>query len=651
MKKSYGKRLRRSVAAVLVCGVLGLSPVFAAPSEGHTGRTGGTDTGNILLVNKTHKLSADYEAKVDLVTVKNYFGKEFQVERETYGHFLSLREELLQSGIQIELESAYRSVDYQKKLAEELRKNEGEDYVKNFVAVPGYSEHHTGLALDVAVVVNGKIVDDVYETEETPYQKMHRKLADHGFILRYPPGKAGVTGYDYESWHIRYVGAETARKIFLQNLTLEEYLAGGEETATMTGPLASADYWTRRNPEGETPLSEAEREKAQSRIRRKSAWVKDLAQYPARVSGDAIREQMRFAMSEFLADEPEGLFENKVPLSKFRYHRVKQNCGMDALAERQTVRYALTVSRAGLRYLPERGAWYEDAADTHYDLLQGLTLNPAEPLAVLAESRDKKFCFVSSRHYVGWVDRGAIVFVDRDKWMEYVSPKDFLVVTADKLTAHIGGAFSLPFEMGARLPLRQPEPEDGMWLVSVPVDVNLTMHEAKVKIPADGNVHKGWLPLSENNVIRQSFRFLGDLYGWGGLEGSVDCASFVADVYRTMGVDLPGDSVEQRIGMPSLVSVAGKTREQRLSAVERLRPGDFLFTEEHVMLYLGRDAGGAPRIIHACSSRWFPREGEKDGPLKYYTRRVLVDGLDWYKTAKEQLVDNLVAVGGVRKRG
>ena len=642
--KKQREWLRRSIAIALLCGAFGVSPAFAAAPEGSA-----ADAGEILLVNKEHKLPDDYEAKVDLLTVKNCFGKDFQVERETYAHFLSLREELLESGIQIELESAYRSVDYQKKLTEELRKTEGEAYVKNFVAVPGYSEHHTGLALDVAVVVNGKTVDDVYEKEETPYQKMHRKLADHGFILRYPPGKAAVTGYDYESWHIRYVGEETARKIFLQNLALEEYLAGGEETATMTGPLASADYWISRNPEGETPLSESEREKMQSRIRHKNEWVKDLSKYPGRISGDAIREQIRFAMSDFLEDEPEGLFENKAPLSKFRYHGVKRNCGMDALPESQTVRHALAVSRASLRYLPESGAWYDNPADTHYDLLQGLTLNPAEPLAVLAESRDKKFCFVSSRHYVGWVDRGAIVFVDRDKWMEYAAPKDFLVVTADKLTAPIGGAFSLPFEMGARLPLRKPEPEDGMWLVSVPVDVNLAMHEATVKIPADDAVHKGWLPLSENNAIRQSFRFLGDLYGWGGLEGGVDCASFVADIYRTMGVDLPGDSVEQRLGLPSLVSVAGMNRKQRLSAIENLRPGDFLFTEEHVMLYLGRDAGGEPRIIHACSSRWFPGEGEEGDPLKYYTRRVVVDDLYWYKTAKEQLIDNLVAVGGLRK--
>jgi hypothetical protein len=62
-------------------------------------------TDYLLLVNKTHKLPDDYEAKLDLVTVKNCFGKEFQVERETYAHFTELQADLLKEGIRIELES------------------------------------------------------------------------------------------------------------------------------------------------------------------------------------------------------------------------------------------------------------------------------------------------------------------------------------------------------------------------------------------------------------------------------------------------------------------------------------------------------------------------------------------------------------------
>ncbi len=147
---------------------------YVAAEVVHSGVSQDTEADNLLLVNKTHKLPADYEEKVDLVTVKNCFGKEFQVERETYKHFLSLREDLLKRGIQIELESAYRSVARQQELIEELRATEGDDYVKKYAAVPGYSEHHTGLALDVTIVKDGKAADDVYGTWETPYQKMHQ---------------------------------------------------------------------------------------------------------------------------------------------------------------------------------------------------------------------------------------------------------------------------------------------------------------------------------------------------------------------------------------------------------------------------------------------------------------------------------------------
>ncbi|MBQ1805909.1 MAG: M15 family metallopeptidase, partial [Oscillospiraceae bacterium] len=88
----------------------------------------------------------------------------------------------------------------------------GTDYVKAYVAVPGYSEHHTGLAIDL------------YLESPDVWAKIHAKLADCGFILRYPQGKEAVTGYAYEPWHIRYVGVETAREITARGLALEEYL-------------------------------------------------------------------------------------------------------------------------------------------------------------------------------------------------------------------------------------------------------------------------------------------------------------------------------------------------------------------------------------------------------------------------------------------
>ena len=180
----------------------------------------------LVLVNKTERLPKFYEQRVKLVTVKNSFGREFQIEEQTYGHFEQLRNALLLQGIQIELDSVYRSVARQEEIVAEFTEKYGEDYVKKYVAVPGFSEHHTGLAVDICLVVDGKIIDDNDEmiARKDIFDKIHPQLADYGFILRYLPGKEDITGYSYEPWHFRYVGVNDAKKITKKNLTLEEYV-------------------------------------------------------------------------------------------------------------------------------------------------------------------------------------------------------------------------------------------------------------------------------------------------------------------------------------------------------------------------------------------------------------------------------------------
>lgn len=181
----------------------------------------------LVLVNKFSKLPADYESRVELIEVENSFGKKFQIEKTTYKNFVKLREELLAEGIQIEMDSIYRSVARQEEIVKEFTENYGADYVKKYVAVPRFSEHHTGLAVDICLVVDGKIIDDNDEmiAQKEIFGRIHPKLAKHGFILRYLPGKENITGYAYEPWHFRYVGKKVAKEISEKNLTLEEYLS------------------------------------------------------------------------------------------------------------------------------------------------------------------------------------------------------------------------------------------------------------------------------------------------------------------------------------------------------------------------------------------------------------------------------------------
>lgn len=208
------------IAAFVMC----ITLVACGESQLDT-QEGGIDY--LVLVNKGNELPSDWEEKVDLVTVKDIDGDECQVEREALESFYELRDDLLQDDVDIELDSCYRSVEAQQDLWDRFTEEYGEEYVKQYVAVPGYSEHHTGLALDICIIKDGVVIDDNDQmlAEKEIFEKIHSKLADHGFILRYLEGKEGFTGYSYEPWHLRYVGSvEVARVITYNSLTLEEYL-------------------------------------------------------------------------------------------------------------------------------------------------------------------------------------------------------------------------------------------------------------------------------------------------------------------------------------------------------------------------------------------------------------------------------------------
>lgn len=185
------------------------------------------DNGTYLtLVNPTHKLPDNWLNKIELVTAQNSLGEEFQGEKETLSHFEDLRNELLEEGIDIELDSAYRTEEEQQEIWDAFSERYGDD-VGKYAAKPGYSEHQTGLAVDVFLIDNGTVIrdnDDLYAAEEL-FAKIHTHLAEHGFVVRVLPGKDEVCGgWTYEPWHFRYVGKTAAREMYAKGLVLEEYL-------------------------------------------------------------------------------------------------------------------------------------------------------------------------------------------------------------------------------------------------------------------------------------------------------------------------------------------------------------------------------------------------------------------------------------------
>lgn len=184
-----------------------------------------------LLVNKSSYLPTDYS--VALTTLKN--GQQVaSVMYEDLRNMLFDGEEEEQ-GLSFLVASGYRSSEKQQQLLEEeIVKNEGagmneeearEDALLT-VAPAHYSEHETGLAVDIVAVTNQRLDETQESTPENIW--LQENCYKYGFILRYPKGKEEVTGFSYESWHFRYVGKDVAKEIYDRGITLEEYLAEPE---------------------------------------------------------------------------------------------------------------------------------------------------------------------------------------------------------------------------------------------------------------------------------------------------------------------------------------------------------------------------------------------------------------------------------------
>ena len=175
--------------------------------------------GNLLLVNASHPLMSD--SSDDLIPADPRF-PDIRLKRGA-ANVLQMILEKVSAGSAIVPVSGYRSREEQTSIFEKSLIENGEEFTRKYVALPGCSEHETGLAIDLAL--NGPNIDFI--RPNFPYDGIcgaFRHIApEHGFIERYPAGKEDITGISHEPWHFRYVGCPHSEIMSERGLTLEEY--------------------------------------------------------------------------------------------------------------------------------------------------------------------------------------------------------------------------------------------------------------------------------------------------------------------------------------------------------------------------------------------------------------------------------------------
>ncbi len=159
----------------------------------------------------------------------------YQIDNRIYDAYYKMEVAAAEAGYSLTVISSYRSIadqeavfdaDVSKYVASGLSEQEAEAKAEEYVTHPGRSEHHTGLAVDVVDQVwydqgNG-LEEEFFETEAGKW--IDQNCAKYGFVIRYPKNKEEITGINYEPWHLRYVGTESANYMVSHQLVLEEYL-------------------------------------------------------------------------------------------------------------------------------------------------------------------------------------------------------------------------------------------------------------------------------------------------------------------------------------------------------------------------------------------------------------------------------------------
>ena len=173
-----------------------------------------------VLVNKYHPLPDGYVPRLHSLPAR-YAPSGGSLAPAAAAAFMRMADAAREDGITLYSVSAYRSYSYQDSLYRRYTAQDGVE-ADTYSARPGFSEHQTGLALDI-VAASYQILDE--KQEDTAEQKwLMENSWKYGFILRYPSEKSAVTGIGYEPWHYRYVGKAAAAEIYRTGVCLEEYL-------------------------------------------------------------------------------------------------------------------------------------------------------------------------------------------------------------------------------------------------------------------------------------------------------------------------------------------------------------------------------------------------------------------------------------------
>ena len=298
-------------------------------------------------------------------------------------------------------------------------------------------------------------------------------------------------------------------------------------------------------------------------------------------------------------------------LPKDTIDTIVASIALNKIPASEPTRYGMAVHRVSLRNFPTNMRAFTVKDQPDFESFQESTIFPGDPVVIAHTSLDGQWYFIVSPRYAAWVEKSAIGEGSEEQVLSHAEKTPYRVVTGDKVrtvfTPEAPEVSELQLDMGTRVPLANLPPDQPVngqgpyasWTLELPTradDGSLHFQPALLQRQVDSA--PDYLPLTQANIIRQAFKFLGERYGWGHLYNGRDCSGFVSDVYRSMGVQMPRNTGDQATS-PALqhrLFTAKDDHASRMKALADAQVGDLIYIPGHVMMFLGR-VDGEPYVI------------------------------------------------------
>jgi hypothetical protein len=317
--------------------------------------------------------------------------------------------------------------------------------------------------------------------------------------------------------------------------------------------------------------------------------LQNFRHYPTRITADDLI---------YLVKKRAGDFFNLLPNDYYHIQNLPSN---------STTYPAITIKRLDLRIIPTNTPQISENGN---DLLQLRSINPAVPLQILHKTTDERWTLVQYQENTGWVTTEGLALLRQRRVKK---PKKFISILS---TGEMLGNDYLP--LGTQLQLLR-ESKD-FYLVAFPIkDPQGYLHLEPRKLPKSSSLTVGHLPYTKKNLLYQAFRYYHTPYGWGEINGLVDCSGFIKNIYGVFGFQMPKHSGDQHKTIGRSIAIKNNTPDiQKL--LDNSPMGTLLYFPGHIMFYLGTK-NGKHYILHAICFNYM--QGQK-----IFHRRIQIDTLE-----------------------